>query len=137
MFRTRFTPRVPVRQNFEKPSRTQQQFKEECDINNILARYQKTGTIAHLMKSEPQYGDFSSMPDYLEAMQLVEVAHEQFMALPAKLRDQLQNDPARFLDWVNDDANLDQMVDLGLAKRNPESDQLERQDPQSSSEERN
>ena len=38
-----------------KPSLTKQSFTKECDINNIMKKYQKTGAIDHVNKHEASY----------------------------------------------------------------------------------
>lgn len=45
---------------------TRQSFKEECDINNIVATYMRTGMVNHLPRVEPQYGDAPDL-DFNEA----------------------------------------------------------------------
>ena len=37
-------------------TRTKQSFKKECDINVIMAKYQKTGAITHFSNHQQQYG---------------------------------------------------------------------------------
>ena len=37
-----------------------------------------------------------------------------FEELPATIRKKFENDPAKFLDFVNDERNADEMVELGL-----------------------
>ena len=36
---------TPVTKTFSKPSRAKQSFKDECDINSIMAKWQKTGVM--------------------------------------------------------------------------------------------
>ena len=48
---------------FVRPSRTQQSFRDECDINNILRKFNVTGELP-LGSVQPQYGDFSGITDY-------------------------------------------------------------------------
>ena len=52
----------------EGESMTQQQFQAGCDVNNILAKYKKTGQISHLAKHNGNFGDFSSIEDYQTAL---------------------------------------------------------------------
>jgi len=94
-----------------------QYFKDECDINNILNRFEKTGILPDLIKQNPQYGDFSELPDYQQAIELVQKAQEQFTSLSAKIRDRFENDPAKFLEFATDPKNIDEMVTLGLATK--------------------
>ena len=49
-------PRVYTNQS-DMPSMTKQSFKDECDINKIMAKFQKTGAIEHYAKHAPSYGD--------------------------------------------------------------------------------
>lgn len=99
-------------------SLTRQASKQECDINRIMAKFEKTGVLEHRNTFEGQYGDFIDTPqDYHEAIQQVMDAQEMFMSLPSKLRRRFGNDPAEYLDFVSDPKNLDQMVEMGLAKR--------------------
>lgn len=94
-------------------SATKQSFKDECDINVIMKRYEQSGVLQHLARGEPQYVDASSL-DYQASMELVVAAREQFMALPSRVRERFQNDPAQMLAFVEDRANLDEARELGL-----------------------
>lgn len=96
------------------PSMTHQCFAQECDINLIMARYQKTGIIEHVRSVEGRYGDFISSPDYHTAMNEIIAAQDAFDSLPSSLRARFENDPARFLDFVHDEKNRDEMIQLGL-----------------------
>jgi len=113
MAKKRERKRVVV--NFTKPSRTQKQFRDECDINNIIKRFQTTGQLPSMIKNNPQYGNFAEVTDYQTSLNLVIKAQEQFSALNARLRNRFNNDPAQFLAFVGDKANLQEMVKLGLA----------------------
>lgn len=98
---------------FVKPSRTQQSFKSECDINNILRQFNVTGQLP-TGSVQPQYGDFSGITDYQSALNAVMAAQDSFLALPAKVRARFDNDPALFVDFASNEANRDEMKALGL-----------------------
>lgn len=100
---------------FEGESKTKRAFKEETDINRIMARYEKTGMLPDMIRSDPQYGDFSNAPDYQTALNIAKKAEEQFGALSAKVRGRFNNDPAQMLAFCNNPANAEEMVNLGLA----------------------
>lgn len=102
------------------PSLTQQQYKDDCDINKILERYARTGELTHMMKRDPAYGDFSKVPDYLDAMGIVLKAQEQFENLDAPIRKRFNNDPAEFLAFATNAENLPEMVKMGLAVAKPQ-----------------
>lgn len=94
-------------------SRTQQEFRDECDINKMMKAYMKTGTVEPTA-AVGRYGDFSSVPDFHMAQNIIALAHEQFDALPAHVRRRFDNDPARMLEFVGDRANLEEARKLGL-----------------------
>ncbi len=97
----------------EDPSRTKQSFKEECDINTILKRFNVTGQLL-VGPLQPQYGDFSGVYDYQTALNAVIAAQDSFNALPAMLRNRFANDPAAFVDFCSDESNREEMIRLGL-----------------------
>lgn len=96
------------------PGQTDQSQKDDCDVNVIVDRFMKTGVMPN-MEGNPIYGDFASVPDYQNALDLVARAQEQFDGLDAKTRKRFDNDPLAFLDFVNDPKNTKEMIDLGLA----------------------
>lgn len=96
-------------------SRTKQSFKRECDINVIMASYQKDGAIGHLNRHGADYG-FATSLDFSESMRVVVKAQEMFEDLPSSIRTRFGNDPALFLDFVQDDDNHDEMVEMGLVE---------------------
>lgn len=96
------------------PSLTKQAFKAEADVNNILARYRQTGVVEHLSVYQQLYGDFSEVDDYHTALNKLLAADDKFMSLPANIRKKFENDPGKFLEYVEDPANFDEMVVMGL-----------------------
>lgn len=99
-----------------EPSLTKQSFVGECDINTILQNFAKTGLISHINPASPRYGlDMTVLPeDYHAAMNVVIEAHDNFMNLPAATRDRFHNDPERLLEFLNDDRNHAEALELGL-----------------------
>lgn len=101
--------------------RTHQEFKDECDINSIMARFHATGVLPSPWKSPPQaiWGDLATVPDYFEAQQLLLKAKSAFASLSSKVRERFANDPANLLAFVQDDANMDEAISLGLVPKPP------------------
>lgn len=106
---------VPTR--CREASRTKQEFKDECDINRLMARYQKTGNLSHIAGELAQYGDFTQIADFHTALNQVIEAESAFASLPAEVRDRFRNQPANLLRFLEDPANTDEAVQLGLAER--------------------
>jgi len=96
--------------------RTKQAMKAECDINNIMRKFEKSGIVDHLSKYDGRYGQFIGAPEYHEAMNQVAEAAEMFMEIPAKIRKRFNNDPAEFLEFVQNEDNRDELVSMGLAR---------------------
>jgi len=99
--------------------RTKQSMKDECNINNIMAKYIRTRTISHFNKHSATYG-FAPATEFREALETVRVAEAMFMELPAAVRKRFQNDPAEFLNFVQDEKNAKEMEALGLTNKAPE-----------------
>ena len=96
----------------DDPGYTQQHFKEECDINNILDRYAQTGIVPE--RHGAFYGDFSEGLEYREALDRLKSTQAEFDALPARTRDFFGNDPSRFLDFVSNPENKPHFGTIGL-----------------------
>lgn len=109
--RERKYPRVQF--NFIRPSMTKQSFKDEVDINNIMAKFQKTGAIKHFAKHAPTYGDATPI-ELMDAQNIIANSSSMFEELPSSIRKRFDNDPVKFLAFVQDEKNTDEMVKLGL-----------------------
>lgn len=102
---------------------TKQQFKDECEIHNILARYDKLGLdLLELQSQNPGlYGDFSDVGSFQEAQNIIMAANAQFAALSASVRERFGNDPANFLRFMeNPKENFEEMLKYGLIEKLPE-----------------
>lgn len=117
-FISAYAPKLKIQTQFIGQGRTKQAHKAECDINNILARYRRTGILDFQQKHEPQYGDVTSI-DFQAAQFLIAKANGMFAAMPAALRARFDNEPAKFLAFVNDERNRNEAEDLGLLKAKP------------------
>lgn len=98
--------------------RTQQDARDECDINVIMRRYVKTGTLPPGM-GVGRYGDFSSAEDYLDAQNTIIQAKAQFDSLPSNVRERFSNSPVSMLAFLGDKNNIDEARKLGLLKEEP------------------
>ncbi len=105
-------------------SMTKQASKDECDINLIIQRHADTGHVSHINPKDPQFGNFASPYDLKSAMDAVNEANHRFSTLPAEVRQAANNSPVHFLEMLEEDESLDQLVDAGLGIRRPTEDDL-------------
>jgi phage internal scaffolding protein len=108
--------RIGYKKIYHDPTMAKQSFKESCDVNHILKKYQKTGVLP-IMKNQKLYEDFADAPTYHESMNIIAKSTEQFEGLDADLRDRFNNDPYKFLEFVNNEDNSDEMIKLGLKEK--------------------
>lgn len=102
--------------------RTKSEFKQECDVNRVLGKWRQHGFIEHVTKAQAVYGDFTNVGDYMSAMLRVQAAQEAFATLPARVRDHVDNDPAKFIDWALNPENRDELEQFGLLEAPPRPD---------------
>jgi phage internal scaffolding protein len=95
-------------------SLTQQQFKEDSDINTIVDRFMKSGVLP-TPTNMPQYVDYEGVFDFQSAMNVVRQADENFMRMDAKIRARFNNSPQEFLEFFSDAENMPEAIRLGLA----------------------
>jgi hypothetical protein len=102
-------------------TKTQQQFKDACDINRIVAQYAK-GVMPIGNDAEPLLNleeGFYGVTDFQTAMNAVRRGQEAFNALPSATRAHFQNDAQKFVDFVTNPDNIEAVRDLGLAPGKP------------------
>ena len=98
------------------PSLAQQNFKDESDINYIVRQFGLTGQLPGQTIS-PQYGDFTGVLDYHSAVNAVLAAQDEFMELPAQMRARFDNDPAKLIDFLQNEENREEAIKLGLVDK--------------------
>lgn len=105
--------------------RTKQEMKDETDLNIVLARYGYTpdkalSTTRFDLKRIQEVTNFVGMPTFREIVDNVHNAKEAFNALPAKIRQHFHNNPAALWAAANDPDRADELVKLGIFKRDEE-----------------
>lgn len=104
--------------SFSGNGRTKQAHKDECDVNKIVKRFEKTGVLAHTAATQAAYGDFSPI-EYRDAVEIVMKADNAFYELPARVRARFGNDPQAFLEACENPAMRDELEALGLLDKAP------------------
>lgn len=120
--RSRYNPGTRDGWQSTVPSMTQQQFRDEADINYIISMYDSTGVMPTYhgdgQPAQPMFGDFAELPDNAQDVynQML-AAKADFDSLPLDVRKRFDYDPAAFLAFVDDPNNLDELVAMGLATK--------------------
>lgn len=97
-------------------SMTAQEFAQDCDINHIVKRAQRTGTLP-IVPREVMYGEEDETAGDLRAkMDLINSIRDHFESLPSDIRLRFNNDPLAFNSWVINPDNYEEAVKLGLVK---------------------
>jgi phage internal scaffolding protein len=100
-------------------SLTQQSHAQAADVRNIIKQYDRTGLIANVNKGIAQYGDYSEINEYSEALNMVRHANENFEKLPSHIREQFNNNAGLFFEFATNPKNSEEMIKMGL-KEAPE-----------------
>jgi len=100
----------------DKSMTKQADLKRAC-IHNILNKYEKTGLLPQ-RKAQPIEGPVPDVNSYHQAMTILVEAQTAFNELPSDIREKFNNNPAEFLEFVNDEENQEEMKEMGLT--NPE-----------------
>lgn len=111
--------RRKITSDFPNPGKTQQHFKDECDVNNIVKRFAQSGVVDHLASGSPRYG-YCSSQSFTEAQFLVAEVRSNFERLPSATRAHFNNDAAEYIAAHDDEERRDELVTLGLAEPLPE-----------------
>ncbi len=108
--------RYPVIVDFKgHKSLTQQHHKKNADINHIVSKFMKSGTIDpdNINTRTPQYFD-SYDSDFRQNMEMVATAKEGFDSLDADIRAFFNNDIRELMDFVINPDNKAECIKMGL-----------------------
>ena len=95
-----------------KPAK--QEFKDDADLNSIMRKFQKSGSIDHAQIYQGTYG-VASPHQLHEAMNLVTHADTMFNELPSSIRNKFKNNAVDFLEYVQNPANAEEAKSLGIS----------------------
>lgn len=93
---------------------TEQSHKESCDIHTIMRKYERTGMLEHTNAYQGRYMDMPSGLDFQTAQNIIAEAKSVFETVPSKIRADFDHDPAKFLDFMQDPANKEQIASYGF-----------------------
>ncbi len=116
VIRQAYGPKKRQQIHFPEHGRTKQAMQAECDINNIMAKYQRTGMIDFVNKHAAHYGDCTAI-DFQKSMQTVITMREMFSELTSSVRKRFDNDPEKFLNFMENAENRQEAIQLGLIEQ--------------------
>ena len=103
-----------TQENEKYKDQTQQQFKDDVDINNIVSKFKKGQSVP--LKHPGYYQDWDQATNLMDAQEQIKTASASFMQLPATVREKFKNDPLSFLDFVQNPSNKEEAQKMGLLK---------------------
>lgn len=95
-----------------EPSLTKQSFRDETDVNQIMSRFSRGGSLPKGDRPH-QYGNFVGL-DYREMQNALVYANDMFAELPADMRRRFDNDPGNLVEYLSDPQNEAEAQQLGL-----------------------
>lgn len=104
----------PVLYFDEEPVLTEQHHKDDCDINSIMSKFASNPSAIFADPSAFNYSDVSEHVDYHSALNFVRRIDDMFIQIPADIREKFDNDPEKFVDFMNDENNISALQDMGI-----------------------
>lgn len=92
---------------------TEQGHKKECDVNEIIKKYDRTGLISHISRIEAKFGDLTGA-DFKTMQDKVANAMSMFEELPAHIKNRFEQSPAKLLEFMEHKENREEAIKLGL-----------------------
>lgn len=95
-------------------SLTEQSQAQNCDIHTIMRKYEKTGILEHANAHQGTYMEMPTAPDFHEAQNIIATANSMFESVPSSIRKKFDNDPTRYIEFMQKAENYAEIVKMGL-----------------------
>lgn len=99
-------------------TQTQQHFANEVNINQIMAKYERTGFLTDPTKRATREAIFGTIVNqnmsYHDMVNHQNEVYEEFMQLPSQIRKRFGNDPHNLIEFLSHSKNKDEAQKLGL-----------------------
>lgn len=105
--------RLRIRTINEEPTRTDQTQKEQCDIKNIMKKYNNNLNAVKPLE-RGTYADLTQLPTYQQSLHILRDAQNSFDSLPSNIRKRFSNDPQEMISFLADPNNNEEAHKLGL-----------------------
>ncbi len=96
---------------YTKHGKTKQSQRDETDINKLLERSARTGSLSHLEQYEAQYGDYSGY-DFEAHINTIAEGQSIFEHLPAEVKREFDQSAQKFFEFVTDPENSERLPEL-------------------------
>lgn len=124
MVRNKFSEKPDPKPVIYDACMTVQDTKMENDINIIMDKA-RDGRHIGISEKRVSYGDFSSNMSLQECFDVVEKAKTEFSELPADVRKRFGHNPALLLEFLNNEDNREEAMELGLIEK-PEPEYIQK-----------
>lgn len=94
--------------------KTQQEFKSDVDINELMRRVRARQAVPLTPAGPGLFGQFALPQDFTAALDAINDAQRRFMELPAAARKAAGNSPAGLMEAMQDPDRLAELVAAGL-----------------------
>lgn len=98
---------------------TKQSFRDECNINHIISRYRKTGSITHVKPNFQWQAGVQPTYDYLQTQTAIAEAKSIYEGMPLDQREKFDG-VQDFLEACVTDDRYGELVAAGVAEALPE-----------------
>lgn len=112
--RNKFSPKKSVPLIQKLPSRAQEHYQNDQNVNHIMAKYRKTGDASLLLKVKTEYGTFENFEGLSKHVSKLARAEEAFAALPQSIQKQFNWQPGEMLEFIDDPKNKEAAIKMGL-----------------------
>lgn len=95
--------RKRVQITFSEPTLTKQSFKNECDINQVVAKFVQTGQLPLTNNQEPQYGDAPDQDiDLKSSIDTVNQLKSEFYELSPEMQKSFKGNFKNYAQFLSD-----------------------------------
>ncbi len=95
-------------------TKTQQQFKDDNKVSNVVQKFLQTGIAPMVNQTEPKYLDISGLGDFTEQLNRVTEVTQAFQGMHSSIRARFENKPQNMLHFMEDEKNIEEAIQLGL-----------------------
>lgn len=106
-------------------SRTQQNFRDDVNVNTIMRKARRTGVLPVKQPVENYFQDLIGYEDYHTSLNKIMAIDKLFAQLPAKCRNKFKNDPAEILTFLQDPKNKAEAQEIGLIRANTHQENID------------